>query len=197
MYQKKGKEHFGFKHGLSGSLLYKKWCGMKRRCLNKNEKSYPRYGGRGIGISPEWMFFINFQQDMEDSFKEGLSLERIDNDKGYSKENCKWITLFNQAKNKRSVKKYSFRGENLCLAEIARKYGKPRSVIRDRLSSGWTLEKAVDIPLQEKGKGVSYDKARGKWRAYCNINSKRFELGRFNSKEEAEQECLNFLADLL
>lgn len=94
-------------HGMSRrakglqTLSYKRWIGMKDRCYNPNNAMYPHYGGRGLTVCPEWVnSFDCFHADMGDA-PEGKSLDRIDNDKGYSKDNCKWSTPSEQTKNRR------------------------------------------------------------------------------------------------
>lgn len=85
--------------GKSESVEYRAWYNMKDRCLNKNSKDYPTYGGAGITVSQEWQdSFEQFYIDMGDR-PDGYSLERIDNTKGYSKENCKWASCKEQASN--------------------------------------------------------------------------------------------------
>jgi len=79
-------------HGKRDHPLYNTWGKMRQRCNNPNNSDYPKYGGRGITICDEWEDFQIFLTDMEHGYKKGLSLDRIDNDKGYSKENCKWST---------------------------------------------------------------------------------------------------------
>ena len=77
---------------------------MKNRCLDPNHTSYSRYGGRGITIDERWYQFDNFYTDMADGYEKGLDLDRRDNDRGYSKENCRWIphqkNIWNQAPKK-------------------------------------------------------------------------------------------------
>lgn len=94
-----------YKHGEAKkgkvSPTYTCWLNMKVRCNDVEAVNYDRYGGRGISYDPSWEIFINFLADMGER-PEGLTLERINNDKGYSKENCKWATLQEQALNKRT-----------------------------------------------------------------------------------------------
>ena len=100
-YTNKGKEHSRYRHGMCGTPIYKKWEAMKRRCFNKNERCYKNYGSRGITVCERWLDFINFYEDTKDTFRPDLSLERIDNDGNYTPENCTWIPMSEQAKNKR------------------------------------------------------------------------------------------------
>jgi len=97
------KKDYFTKHGMTESKTYKTWEWMKTRCLNFKSKYYHNYGGRGIKICDRWVnSFENFFEDMGEA-KEGMSIERIDNEKGYSKENCKWIPKSEQARNKRNT----------------------------------------------------------------------------------------------
>lgn len=118
---------------------------MRRRCYNKNEKSYSRYGGRGIKVM--WDSFNDFYTDMSPTFKKGLSIERIDNDGNYSKKNCKWITMAEQARNKRSVRIINYKGLSLTMREWDKKLGFQSGTVRSRLLvHKWPIEKALTTP---------------------------------------------------
>lgn len=88
------------KHNRYKDRLYKTWMGMIQRTSNINHTSYKHYGAKGITVCNEWLNIDNFIADMKPSFKEGLTLDRIDNNKGYSKENCRWSTKAVQARNR-------------------------------------------------------------------------------------------------
>ena len=84
--------------------LYPQWQQMKQRCFNAKNKDYKHYGNKNITISNEWLLFENFIQDMYSTYQEGLTLDRIDNNKGYSKENCRWVSQSIQARNTRRIR---------------------------------------------------------------------------------------------
>jgi len=85
--------------------LYSVWNAMIQRCTNSNNKDFKHYGGRGIYVSKEWLTFKNFINDMQTLYSNGLSLDRIDNNKEYSKNNCRWVTNEIQRRNTRAIYK--------------------------------------------------------------------------------------------
>ena len=106
-------------HGMSNTRPYNIWKAMKTRCTNEAQPNYERYGGRGITYTPKWKNFENFWKDMGSSYSDSLTLERIDNSKGYSKENCRWATHLEQNKNMRSNIFIEYIGVKQCLTDLA------------------------------------------------------------------------------
>lgn len=87
-------------HGYSSTTLYQTWCNMHKRCYKENSNRYYIYGGRGIKVCERWHTLENFINDMHGSWKEGLSIDRIDNDGNYEPSNCRWVTREVQARNR-------------------------------------------------------------------------------------------------
>jgi hypothetical protein len=120
-------------HHMSYSSTYATWHGMKRRCYNNKSNSYSGYGGRGITVCDRWKnSFDNFLKDMGER-PEALTIDRIDNDKGYSKENCRWATIEQQSRNTRRNKFFTIDGETKCLSDWCQIYDMPRDTIHRRV----------------------------------------------------------------
>lgn len=104
--------------------LFHIWIGMRRRCNNPNDKSYPDYGGKGIKVCPEWEHeYLNFKKwALENGYITGLSIDRIDNTKGYSPDNCRWASDFMQANNKSNNTYVSVDGETHTKSEWCKYY---------------------------------------------------------------------------
>ena len=111
---------------------------MKDRCFNPNNVSYANYGGRNINVCDEWKYdFETFKEwAFKNGYKEGLSIERIDNNKGYSPNNCKFISRLDQNKNRRINKYITIDGETKTISEWSRIVGINRNTISRRISKG-------------------------------------------------------------
>lgn len=113
------------------------WNGMKRRCLNPSSKSYNRYGGRGITICDEWLDFNVFSKwALSNGYKDNLSIDRIDNSKGYEPCNCRWITNKEQSNNRRSNILVEYKGKEITLMELSELANIPYTRLRDRYKRG-------------------------------------------------------------
>lgn len=137
------------KHGCHKSRSYLSWYSMIERCTDVRHKSYSHYGGRGIGIEdPRWLSVENFVADMGERPPKH-TLERIDVERGYCKENCRWATKAEQTRNQRRNKKITFNGIEKTQAEWSRELGLSSTGIAKRLAIGWSIERALtETPSQ-------------------------------------------------
>lgn len=97
-------------HNLTKHRLYKTWLGMMHRCNNPKAKGYENYGGRGITVCERWLKVESFIEDMFPTFQEGLTLDRKENDKNYSKDNCRWSKRTTQTRNTRKIWRHNTSG---------------------------------------------------------------------------------------
>lgn len=121
------------KHGLKTGPVFKCWKSMMDRCTNIKNKSYPRYGGRGITVSDAWLDPHRFVADMEPSFTKGMTLDRIDNNGPYSLTNCRWATTKTQNRNYSRNHFITYNGETRCLKEWSEILGINHATLSDRI----------------------------------------------------------------
>jgi len=145
-----------FKHGKVGSKIYKVWKNMKNRCTNPRTADYKRYGARGIQICKEWLEFKNFYSDMG-NVPSGMTLDRINNDDGYYKENCRWASRKTQAINRtldptkwKGAVTYTVNGETMILPQWARRFNIKVSTLKARIKNGWSMKRAVETPIKNR-----------------------------------------------
>lgn len=136
-----------FKHGFAHTPMYNVWAGMKERCSRKGNRSYKNYGERGITVSNDWLDYKNFHRDMVATYRDGLTLERVDNEKGYSKENCIWANRETQGNNTRRNHFIEYNGETLTISKMARKHNAKPYIVQKRIYTGWSVEKALTTPI--------------------------------------------------
>lgn len=124
--------------------LHNVYYKMRQRCNNPNDKDYPNYGGRGITYCDEWETTKNFiDWALSHGYKEGLTLDRINPNGNYCPENCRWITIQEQQRNRTNNRLIEWNGEIHCCNEWDEILGYTSGTIRQRLNRGWTLEDAM------------------------------------------------------
>lgn len=138
------------KHQLSRTRAYNTWAQMKQRCTNPKHKSYEHYGKKGITYIEKWETFDGFWEDMKDGYSEGLTLDRMDNAKGYSKENCRWATASEQANIKSNNILITINGVTDTIANTARKHGISPELALFRLKQKKTIEETFLTPPRSR-----------------------------------------------
>ena len=135
------------KHGAFGTQLYRAYSNMKTRCYNPHYYLYQHYGGKGISVCDEWLGengFNNFSiWSKANGYRDGLSIDRIDNSLGYSPSNCRWVDMITQQNNRTNNRLITANGETHTMAEWARLSGLSYSTVQRRLKNGWSDEDAV------------------------------------------------------
>ena len=146
--------------------LYRIWIGIKTRCYNPNNESFKYYGSRNIQMCEEWKNnFIKFKDwAIKNGYRDNLTIDRIDVNKDYSPENCRWATIKEQNNNKRNTIKINLYGETNTVRYFADKYNISANTIRDRSKKSYP-----DNIILKKEKIVSRDK-RGRFKRCTNIN---------------------------
>lgn len=137
-------------HGKSNTRCpeYLVWKLMRSRCHNPANKNYDRYGGRGIAICKEWDSFETFYQDVGQRPTPKHTIERIDNDGNYEPGNVRWATRKEQARNTRRNCMIAFNNVTQSIPDWAETIGISGGALHQRLSSGWSVERALTTPLQ-------------------------------------------------
>lgn len=137
-----------FKHGMVKTKTYYSWASMIQRCLNKNNPNYKHYGGRGINVCQHWLKFENFFEDMGE-MPENKTLDRIENEKGYSKSNCKWSTRMEQLNNTRRNHFLTHKNKTQTIAQWSRELNINRHKILYRIRRGWSIKKILKTNRQK------------------------------------------------
>jgi len=151
-------------HGLSRTKSYRAWYAMWHRCTNPTNASYANYGGRGISVAPEWADVHRFIEDMGEHPGGNLSLERVDNNLGYSKSNCVWATAQEQTDNRSITRRLTLHGVTKTVKEWADEVGLKYTTLLRRVDDwGWSVEKALDVTVDESRES----RKRNTWGQYA------------------------------
>lgn len=142
------------KHNLYGTKIYQIWISMKQRCYYKKYTHYKHYGSKGIEVCDEWknnvVQFYNWA--LSNGYKEGLSIERIDINKNYCPENCKWIPKNEQQMNTSKTKKYKYQNEEHTLHYFSKLYSIPSTSLYRKIKNGVNIELAINELKNKKEK---------------------------------------------
>lgn len=140
------------KHGMHGTKVYQTWLGMRKRCNNPNSEDYQWYGGKGITVDPAWDDFLVFLEDMGHPPTDAHTLDRIETDGNYCKDNCRWVTWSDQFNNRSTTVILEYNGKSQSITQWARELGVNRFSLRNRINSyGWSVEKALTTPFRDRG----------------------------------------------
>lgn len=133
--------------------LYRVYYSMRERCHNPNDKQYFNYGARGIKLCDEWLSSYDafYEWALSHGYKEGLTIDRRDNNQGYSPDNCRWITQAEQTNNTRRNKWITFNGKTLNIEQWAKEININPVTLWHRLNSlNWSVERALTTPVANK-----------------------------------------------
>ena len=165
------------RHGLRYIPEYQIWLQMKGRCLNRNNKRYNYYGGRGITVCQEWAeSFLKFMEDMGRRPYPKATLDRIDVNKGYYKENCRWTDWITQSQNRRTAHYLTYKGRTMSMRQWSEETGLPLKRIKSRiLQYHWSVEKTLETPdgIKANSKIITYHGRKMKmadWARELNLN---------------------------
>jgi hypothetical protein len=149
------------RHGMRNTKTYRSWSEMRQRCNNPNSDKYKYYMERGIRVCDEWNgSFVKFFNDMGER-PENHTLDRINVDKGYFKENCRWASTKEQARNKRDNRVIEYNGNKRCMSEWAEIYGIKVGTLWRRLNKGMQPPECF-LPVGKVPRGInSHGNRRG------------------------------------
>lgn len=149
----KAKTRHGHKTRFGASGMYATWQSMLARCNNPNNRSFARYGGRGITVCERWKSFDNFLADMGER-PDGMSIERIDNDGPYAPGNCRWASVSEQARNRRSNDIVTLNGESRCATDWCAALGIKYAMYRSRVMRGMPRVEALTTPKKRSAQAM-------------------------------------------
>ena len=133
---------------MSRTPLYNTWRNIHQKCLNPNSPAYKYYGGRGISVCDEWKsdFLTFYNWANANGYRDGLTIDRINNDGDYTPNNCRWVTMKEQSINKRNTVTLEYNGITKSIKEWSDDLGFKREVLKSRLKNGWSAEETLTTP---------------------------------------------------
>lgn len=145
------------KHLMCDTRLYDIYSNMKKRCYNSHSDHYKWYGAENKGIYEEWLGKDGFKHfadwALSHGYNDSLTIDRKDNSKGYSPDNCRWVTPKQNSRNKRNNHFITYQDQTKTISEWSEIFNIPDSLLRSRLRIGWDMEKALTTPKKGKRNG--------------------------------------------
>lgn len=139
-------------HGKRNTRLYKIWVSMRNRCNNKNSSFYEDYGGRGVRVYPEWEndFMSFYDWSIKNGYSKELTIDRIDVNGNYEPDNCRWVDMRVQCNNRRNNHVLTYKEKTQTISEWERELGFKKDILQTRISNGWSIEKAIETPYENR-----------------------------------------------
>lgn len=179
----------GASSGKSQHGLYRVWLGMINRCHDASNKRYDRYGGRGITVCYEWQEYDNFYADNVDKYNPSLQIDRTDNDKGYFKDNVRWVTRKVNCNNRSFCINFEYDGLTATATEHAERLGVNPRMVLERLSSGWDYKRALEEPKgANTARKAAGDKSRAKKLEISKSHDAKLRRYEYNGKKHTMKE---------
>lgn len=177
---------------MSKTRQYGIWKAIKKRCYNKKDYAYSNYGSRGIEVCKKWLSFEGFWEDMCNGYEDNLTIDRINNNGNYCKENCRWATREEQSKNKRNNIFYVVDGKKMILREISKKYGIEYKKLKARIE---LLKMPIDkaISMGENKPKYYYKNNNGLFVVEVTKFGNRIFGGRHKREKDAKKAVKNIL----
>lgn len=149
---RRGKNNPNYKDGRKNTRLYRIWNNIKNRCCNNHSPQYINYGGRGISVCDKWKnnFQAFYDWSISHGYADNLTIDRIDNNAGYSPDNCRWVTMVEQCNNRRNNRIVTIDGQKKSLLQWSKQFNINYQTVQDRLKRGWNEIDALTIPVQSK-----------------------------------------------
>lgn len=178
-------------HGKTGTRLHTIWCSMRERCKNDGRPEHENWGGRGITICDEWNDYKVFEQwALNNGYNDNLTIDRIDNNKGYEPTNCRWATYKDQARNTRRNHYITIGNETHLVDDWCQILGTVnKSSVYRRVRAGWSFEKALLTPAQKRIP-LNPEEAEAKRKARCHpliAESDKGDMLFFESLHDAQK----------
>ena len=180
-------------HGMSNTPLYRVWARMKGCTTSVTHQDYKFYGAKGVKMCDEWFksFLPFYEWSISNGYKQGLTLDRIDSCGDYSPNNCRWITIQEQQRNRRDNHLITIKGVTKCLSEWCREYNINYATVLSRFKRGMRWEDAFSEPLHlirkdnKSGYSGVFKRKNGKWEASYSHNGRKIYVGEYQNIEDA------------